>query len=175
MKTGAVLKFIRENAINFVIIGPEDPLAAGLADEIRDLKVPVFGPSKEGARLEADKWFAKELMRHQAIPTAEGRSFTDPVAAEEYVKTRDDGCVVKAAGLAKGKGVAVCYRTADALEAINQSMRNKVHGAAATASLSKNSSKVPRSPSSPSSTAARSMSWKPARTTKPSKTATPAR
>ena len=81
----------------------------------------VFGPSKEAAQLEADKWFAKELMRQQAIPTAEARSFTDADAAEEYVRVRDEPVVVKAAGLAKGKGVTVCYRVADALETIDQS------------------------------------------------------
>ena len=71
----------------------------------------VFGPSKAAAQIEADKWFAKEIMRHQAIPTAEARSFTDPAAAEEFVKTRDEPVVIKAAGLAKGKGVTICYRT----------------------------------------------------------------
>src|SRR6195952_3130508 len=76
----AVEKFIRGNGIQFVVIGPEDPLAAGLADFVQSLGVPVFGPVKEAARLEADKWFAKELMRQQSIPTAEARTFTDPNA-----------------------------------------------------------------------------------------------
>lgn len=122
--------FIRRNQIDFVAIGPEDPLSLGLADRIAAMNVKVFGPSKEAARLEADKWFAKELMRQQAVPTAEARSFTDPAAAEEYVKVRDEPVVIKAAGLAKGKGVSVCYRTADALDAIDQIMRQKVHGPA---------------------------------------------
>ena len=78
---------------------------------------------RDAARVEADKWFAKELMRQQSIPTAEARSFTDPDAAEEYVRSRDEPVVVKAAGLAKGKGVSVCYRTADAVEAIDEIMR----------------------------------------------------
>jgi phosphoribosylamine--glycine ligase len=121
-------QFIKKNAIQFVVIGPEDPLAAGLADYVRSLGLPVFGPSKEAAQIEADKWFAKELMRRQAIPTAEARSFTDPDAATEYVRTHGGSCVIKAAGLAKGKGVTVCYRTQDAFDAINTMMRKKAFG-----------------------------------------------
>ncbi len=125
-----VAMFIKANAVNFVVIGPEDPLAAGLADFVRSLNIPVFGPSKEAAQVEADKWFAKELMRRQAIPTAEARSFTDPDAASEYVSLRGGSCVIKATGLAKGKGVTVCYRTSDALDAIDTIMRKRAFGAA---------------------------------------------
>jgi phosphoribosylamine--glycine ligase len=123
-------KFIRKNSIDFVVIGPEDPLAMGLADRVRAMNVKVFGPSKEAARIEGDKWFAKELMRHQAIPTAEARSFTDPAAAEEFIRVRDEPMVVKAAGLAKGKGVTVCSGKEQALEAVSQIMRQKLHGEA---------------------------------------------
>lgn len=130
MNFDAVEKFVRGNGIGLVVVGPEDPLAAGLADRMRAAGAKVFGPTKDGARVEADKWFAKEIMRQQAIPTAEARSFTDPTAAEEYVKRRDEPCVIKAAGLAKGKGVTVCYRTSDALDAIDQIMRKKAHGSA---------------------------------------------
>jgi phosphoribosylamine--glycine ligase len=128
MNFSAIEKFAREKGIELVVIGPEDPLAAGLADRLLAAGVKVFGPTKEGAQIEADKWFAKELMRHQAIPTAEARSFTDPEAAAEYVRVRDEPLVVKAAGLAKGKGVSICYRTPDALEAIEQAMRKRVFG-----------------------------------------------
>jgi phosphoribosylamine--glycine ligase len=127
-----ITSFVRNNAIDFVVIGPEDPLAAGLADRILGMGVKVFGPTRDAARVEADKWFAKELMRQQSIPTAEARSFTDASAAEEYVRRRDEPVVVKAAGLAKGKGVSVCYRPADAIEAIDQFMRKRVHGDAGT-------------------------------------------
>ena len=123
-----VTKFIKNNAIHFVVIGPEDPLAAGLADFVRSLGLPVFGPSKQAAQLEADKWFAKELMRRQAIPTAEARSFTDPDAAVEYIQMHGGSCVIKATGLAKGKGVTVCYRTQHALDAIDNIMRKKAFG-----------------------------------------------
>lgn len=122
--------FVRKAGIQLVVIGPEDPLAAGLADRIAAMGVKVFGPNKAAAQLEADKWFAKEIMRHQAIPTAEARSFTDPAAAEEYVRIRNAPCVVKAAGLAKGKGVTVCYRVSDAMETINGIMRKKSFGGA---------------------------------------------
>jgi phosphoribosylamine--glycine ligase len=130
LKFKDVEKFIKRTGIQFVVIGPEDPLAAGLADFVRTLGIPVFGPSKEAAQVEADKWFAKELMRHQSIPTAEARAFTDASAAEEYIRVHDSGCVVKAVGLAKGKGVTVCYRAQDALEAVDQIMRKRVFGEA---------------------------------------------
>ncbi|MDB5305021.1 MAG: purD [Phycisphaerales bacterium] len=123
-------KFIRENGIEFVVIGPEDPLAAGLADRIAAMKVKVFGPSKEAAQIEADKWFAKELMRQQAIPTAEARTFTDADAADEYIRVKDEPLVVKASGLAKGKGVIICHTSAEALQAVDQIMRHKAHGEA---------------------------------------------
>lgn len=126
----AIEKFARQNQIGLVVIGPEDPLAAGLADQLTAAGFPVFGPSKDAARIEADKWFAKELMRQQAIPTAEARSFTDPSAAEEYVRIRSEPLVIKAAGLAKGKGVVVCHRTQDALDTIDTIMRKKAHGPA---------------------------------------------
>ncbi|HEV7300900.1 MAG TPA: phosphoribosylamine--glycine ligase [Tepidisphaeraceae bacterium] len=126
--SAGIRKFVKNTGIDLVIIGPEDPLAGGLTDLLVADGVKVFGPTKDGARIEADKWFAKELMRQQSIPTAEARSFTNPDAAVEYVTVRDSPVVIKAAGLAKGKGVTVCYRTADAIDAIDQIMRKKVHG-----------------------------------------------
>ena len=130
MEFDKIEKFIRQNNIELVVIGPEDPLAAGLTDRIQEIGVKVFGPSKLAARLEGDKWFAKELMRHQAVPTAEARVFVDAESAEEYVNTHDEGVVIKASGLAKGKGVTICYRTADALEAIDRIMRQRAFGEA---------------------------------------------
>jgi phosphoribosylamine---glycine ligase len=126
----AITKFATQNKIEFVVIGPEDPLAAGLADHLIAQGIKVFGPTKDAAQIEADKWFAKELMRQQAVPTAEARSFTDPSAAEEYVRKHGAGVVIKAAGLAKGKGVTIAYRTPDAIEAIDQIMRKKAFGGA---------------------------------------------
>ena len=123
-------KFVKANAIGLVVIGPEEPLALGLADRILALGVKVFGPNQAAAQIEADKWFAKEIMRQQSIPTAEARSFTDADAAAEYVKVRNAPCVIKASGLAKGKGVTVCYRVSDALDTIELVMRKKAFGAA---------------------------------------------
>jgi phosphoribosylamine--glycine ligase len=124
----AIEKFVRKTGIQFVVIGPEDPLSAGLTDRLIAGGVKVFGPSKAAAQIEADKWFAKELMRHQSIPTAEARTFTDPAAAEHYVGSRDVACVVKAAGLAKGKGVSVCANGQEALVAVDRIMRKKEFG-----------------------------------------------
>ncbi len=130
MNFPAVLKFIKQNAIDLVVIGPEDPLAAGLADVITATGVRVFGPSKAAAQIEADKSFAKEIMRQQSVPTAEARVFTDATAAEEYIKVKNSAMVIKASGLAKGKGVTVCYRMEDALAAVETIMRKKSFGEA---------------------------------------------
>jgi phosphoribosylamine--glycine ligase len=129
MEFEKIERFVRDNSIGLVVIGPEDPLAAGLADYLKGTtQAKVFGPTQSAARLEADKWFAKELMRHQAVPTAEAKSFTEVRPAEEYVRTRGGPLVVKAAGLAKGKGVSVCHKLDEALEAVNQMMRQRVFG-----------------------------------------------
>jgi phosphoribosylamine--glycine ligase len=130
MEFDKLLKFVKENGIGFVVIGPEDPLAAGLTDRLQAAGVKVFGPSKAAAQIEGDKWFAKEIMRQQAVPTAEARSFTDAGAAEEFVRMRGAPIVVKAAGLAKGKGVSVCYRVEEAVAAIHSIMRDKAFGEA---------------------------------------------
>ena len=131
MEFEKIERFVRDNHIGLVVIGPEDPLAAGLADYIRSTtQAKVFGPTKAAAQLEGDKWFAKELMRHQAVPTAEAKSFTDLRLAEEYVRARGGPLVIKAAGLAKGKGVSVCHKLEEALDAVNQIMRDKVFGEA---------------------------------------------
>jgi len=122
--------FAKKNAVDLVVIGPEDPLAGGLTDRLQKAGFKVFGPTAAAAKLEGDKWFAKELMRTQAVPTADARMFTNPNAADEYVKMRPQPIVIKAAGLAKGKGVSVCYRESEALEAIDQCLRKKVFGEA---------------------------------------------
>ena len=98
-------KFVRRTASSSSSSGRKIRWPRGWRIAFRPMGVKVFGPTKEAAQIEADKWFAKELMRQQAVPTAEARSFTDPDAAEEYVRMRDEPVVIKAAGLAKGKGV----------------------------------------------------------------------
>jgi hypothetical protein len=174
MNFDKIEKFIKQNDIGFVVIGPEDPLAAGIGrPHSRHGRQSLRPQSRDGARIEADKWFAKEIMRHQSIPTAEARSFTDLAAAEEFLKARDEPVVVKAAGLAKGKGVTVCYRTADAIEAVNLAMRKKVFGDAGTRVVIEELLKGRSVRFSRLSIAVRSTSWKRRRITSLLTTATP--
>ncbi|GMV96658.1 MAG: phosphoribosylamine--glycine ligase [Phycisphaerae bacterium] len=120
---------VREK-IDLVVVGPEEPLCLGLVDELARAGIRAFGPTKAAARLEGDKAYAKELMRHSAVPTAEARTFTKYRDARAYVASRDAGVVVKAAGLAKGKGVIVCNDPAEALLAIEKVMVQRVFGPA---------------------------------------------
>jgi phosphoribosylamine---glycine ligase len=124
----AIDYFARQNKVEFIVIGPEDPLAEGLADRLARPGRTVFGPVAEAARLEADKAYSKQLMRAAAIPTAEAKVFTDYGAAMTYVEARETPVVVKAAGLAKGKGVVVCKGKDDAVAAVQMIMRDKAFG-----------------------------------------------
>lgn len=125
-------QFCDKNNIDLVVIGPEDPLAEGWADKLSKKADGstrlIFGPSKRGAQLEADKAYAKQVMRAASIPTAEGKVFKDADHADEYMKTRDEPYVVKATGLAKGKGVIVPSTIEEALDAIDQILRKRVFG-----------------------------------------------
>lgn len=114
-----VVGFIVENAIDFVVIGPEAPLAAGVADRLRDSGVLVFGPSKAAAELEASKAFTKAICDAASAPTAAYGHFTDAEAAKEYVRRQDVPIVVKADGLAAGKGVIIADTLAEAEAAID--------------------------------------------------------
>ena len=104
----------RQHAIDVVVVGPEAPLAAGLADALRLAGIPVFGPSAAAARIEASKAFAKDVMAAAGVPTAPSRTFTDLVAALRYIAGHAEPLVVKASGLASGKGVVVCTTRAEA-------------------------------------------------------------
>ncbi len=128
--TAGLIKFARENGVGLVVVGPEEPLANGLADAVRKAGMLCFGPSASGARIEADKAYAKNLMRAAAVPTAEARIFTDLKAAKDYVLSRDHGVAVKAAGLAKGKGVVVCPEPYQAVKPLEEMMDAKVFGEA---------------------------------------------
>ncbi len=120
--------FCRQEKVELIVVGPEDPLAEGLVDRLQKPGRYVFGPVAQAARLEADKAFSKQLMRGASVPTAEARIFNDAQAALAYVNSRDTGMVVKAAGLAKGKGVMVCDTPAEAAKAVEQIMVNKAFG-----------------------------------------------
>jgi phosphoribosylamine--glycine ligase len=125
-----LLKFLKQQQVDLVVVGPEDPLADGIVDVLEKEGIRAFGPNREAAQLEADKWFAKELMRSQSIPTAESRSFTTLNSALDYIDSRDGPFVVKATGLAKGKGVTVAYRHEDAEAALVSMMKDRVFGSA---------------------------------------------
>ncbi len=125
-----LLDFARQNDVGLVVVGPEDPLAAGLVDAFEAAGIKAFGPSAGAAQLEADKAFAKQLMRSSSVSTAEGRTFDRFSDAKVYIASRDEPVVVKAAGLAKGKGVFVCDDPADGILAAEQIMCDKVFGQA---------------------------------------------
>jgi phosphoribosylamine---glycine ligase len=116
---GAVVRFCEENAIDFVVIGPEAPLAAGVADRLRAVGIACFGPSAGAARLEASKAFTKEICAAVNAPTAGYAHFTQADAAREYIRAQGAPIVVKADGLAAGKGVIVAMTEAEALDAID--------------------------------------------------------
>jgi len=115
----AVLAFVRSKEIDFVIVGPEAPLAAGVADVLRAADVLCFGPSQAAAQLEASKFFTKSICDAAGAPTAGYAHFTDLRSASDYVRKMGAPIVVKADGLAAGKGVIVAMSTQDALEALD--------------------------------------------------------
>jgi len=114
----SVLGFVRENAVDFVMIGPEAPLAEGVADVLRSAGVLTLGPGRAAARLEASKAFAKEVCAACGAPTAPSATFTDAAAARAHVAARGAPIVVKADGLAAGKGVTVAATEPEALAAL---------------------------------------------------------
>ncbi len=128
---GAVVNFAEENAIDFVIVGPEAPLAAGVADRLREAGVLVFGPSAEAARLEASKSFTKEICDASGAPTAGYARFTEAEPAKEYIRAQGAPIVVKADGLAAGKGVIVAMDEQTALDAIDDMFGGAFGGAGA--------------------------------------------
>ncbi len=129
-KVTELVQFARDHKIDLAVVGPEDPLASGIVDAFNAAGIRAFGPVREAARLEADKAFAKELMRHRSVPTAEARVFTKYRDARTYVASRDAGVVIKAAGLAQGKGVIVCDDPSDGILALEKIMVNRAFGTA---------------------------------------------
>jgi phosphoribosylamine--glycine ligase len=127
----AVISFATDNAIDFVIVGPEAPLAAGVADDLRAAGFLTFGPSKEAARLEASKGFTKEICDIAGAPTAGYARFDDADAAKDYIRTQGAPIVVKADGLAAGKGVIVAMDLDTALDAIDDMFGGSFGGAGA--------------------------------------------
>jgi len=131
----AIEYYCRQNQVGLIVVGPEAPLAQGLVDRLQQSTYAkqgglIFGPTQAAAQLEADKAYAKQLMRACAIPTAESRTFREFDAAVRYVHHQEAPLVVKAAGLASGKGAIVCQTQEEALDAVRTCMQEKAFGEA---------------------------------------------
>src|SRR5216110_3312675 len=126
----ALVRFARENRIDLTVIGPDDPLAAGIVDLFTAEKLCAFGPTQSAARIEASKIFAKELMRNQKIPTAEARTFADSSEALRYCERLKFPVVIKADGLALGKGVIIAPDMVTASSTIDEMMNQGRFGKA---------------------------------------------
>jgi len=127
-----IIDYCFKNKIDLAVIGPEVPLVEGLADKLRDHKIPVFGPNKNAAMIEGDKSFSKWLMEKYKIPTAGYKSFTKNEFdfAVEYLKNHTYPVVIKASGLAAGKGVSICNNFGEAKQAIEDNFNNLIFGSA---------------------------------------------
>jgi phosphoribosylamine--glycine ligase len=121
-------RWAKKEEIGLTVVGPEEPLALGIVDFFQKAGLRIFGPTKEAAQLEASKVFAKQLMRHADVPTADFRVCDHPDPARHYIETREYPVVVKADGLAAGKGVIVCSTTEEALAAIDRIMVREEFG-----------------------------------------------
>src|SRR4051812_14823365 len=125
---GQLVDFCRKESIYLTVVGPEAPLAAGVVDAFRDAGLKIFGPTRAAAQLESSKDFAKSFMARHKIPTALHKTFTDAAEAKAFVTKRGAPIVVKADGLAAGKGVVVAASVAEAHAAIDQMMTDKSLG-----------------------------------------------
>lgn len=124
----AILDFARNNGIDFSVVAPDDPLVLGLVDELEKIGIPCFGPNKAAAIIEGSKVFSKNLMKKYSIPTAGYEVFTDAAAALNYLETAPIPTVIKADGLALGKGVIIATTREEAKTAIHSMMEDKVFG-----------------------------------------------
>ena len=132
MEFDKLVDFAKENAIDLVIVGMDDPLVGGLVDKMEEAGIRTFGPRKNAAILEGSKAFSKDLMKKYNIPTAAYENFDDPDAAMEYIKKGNFPVVLKADGLALGKGVLICNTLEEALDGVKSIMLDKQFGAAGT-------------------------------------------
>jgi len=125
-----LLKFALKNRIDLTVAGPEAPLVAGIVDKFQEHNLKIFGPTKDLALLEGSKIFAKEMMRKFGVPSADFKVFADPDSAKDYIKSKSYPLVVKADGLAAGKGVIICESLGEAQSAIDLIMVDKKFGKA---------------------------------------------
>jgi len=123
-----LLAFAKQKAVDLTVVGPEGPLSLGIVDAFQNAGLRVFGPDRSAAEIEANKAFTKDLMRKYRIPSADYGTFTDQAAAEAYVRSKGAPIVVKAAGLAAGKGVVVAATVEEALAALDMIMSKKTFG-----------------------------------------------
>ncbi|MFH0917756.1 MAG: phosphoribosylamine--glycine ligase [Candidatus Omnitrophota bacterium] len=123
-----LLKFARKEKIDLTVVGPEKALALGIVDEFTKAGLKIFGPNKHAAKLEASKVFSKELMERYKVPTAKFKVFDSPDKAKAYIESTGVPCVVKADGLAAGKGVVVAKSVDEAKVAVTRMMQDKVFG-----------------------------------------------
>ncbi|EFN86331.1 trifunctional purine biosynthetic protein adenosine-3 [Harpegnathos saltator] len=129
--TKEVAKWSKNNNIDLVVVGPEDPLSQGLANDLKNVEVKCFGPQRQAAQIEANKDWAKQFMDRHNIPTARWQGFTSAADAQKFVKTAPfKALVVKASGLAAGKGVVVAKNQEEACQAIDEMLTSKKFGAA---------------------------------------------
>ncbi len=123
-----LLAFAKSNAVDLTVVGPEAPLVRGIVDAFEEEGLAIFGPTRAAAMLEGSKAFAKEVMLAAGVPTARARTFTDPEAALRYVRQVGPPLVVKADGLAAGKGVSVCFTEDDAARFLREVMVERKFG-----------------------------------------------
>lgn len=124
-----IVRWAAENKVDFVIVAPDDPLCLGMVDALAAQGIPAFGPRKNAAIIEGSKVFSKNLMKKYGIPTAAYETFDDYDAAVKYLQTADMPIVVKADGLALGKGVLICPDRESAVEAVASMMKEAKFGA----------------------------------------------
>jgi phosphoribosylamine---glycine ligase len=126
----AIIECVKKNEIYLVVVGPDDALASGVVNSLQNAGVKVFGPTKEAAEIEWSKSFAKELLERLNIPTAESKTFTDIANAKEYIQDHEYPLVIKASGLALGKGVVIAQTQEEAEQALEEMMSQKTFGTA---------------------------------------------
>lgn len=124
----ALINFAKKNDVDLTVVGPDDPLAAGIVDEFQRAGLKIFGPSQNAARIESSKSFSKNLMEKQRVPTAKYKVFSNYDEAAKYLKTQRFPLVIKASGLALGKGVSICKTRKEALSALKNLMIDKAFG-----------------------------------------------
>ncbi len=124
----SLINFCKDEKIDFVVVGPEAPLNLGIVDKLEELGIKTFGPNKKAALLEGSKSFAKAIMKKYGVPTASYEEFTEFESAKDYIEKKGAPLVVKADGLAAGKGVYICNTVSEALNSIKEIMVDRIFG-----------------------------------------------